>query len=466
MRRALGRLVAALLALGSVAPASAQTPDDLVGLYSAQRIETATALELERDGRFAWIFSMGALDLVAHGRWRRDGDAVILDSDPVTAPAFTLVRTEPTVDRRLRVRFDPESQRALAFVDIELEYADGTLARDHLQGPGYVIAIGGDRRIVAYRLGSAMFDFRSERFTVPASGETRTYHFEANDLGTEKFVGQRIAVSPAGLGLSWRGDTLQYVRAGPPDGLNALVTQAAADGSRVQEAVPAGPLEVIEEPPPSEAWEVSEATPSLGRVDFELGEPFAATIARSSFAFPNREYAGGERASGVAELRVAIGDKVHDFGRVAGLAWRVDESDQGNRIGSIGFSAQDRLLDLGEALGRAREIQSWLVQAGFSPGVPEGSSLTPFQLIDPYRYEEQAAGWDEAATILADEDQGIQGMHLFMMRAQGWYAQVSVINHSRGPDAMAAPAPGREWTLDVELYRDTDMGNTTDAEEP
>ena len=47
-----------------------------------------------------------------------------------------------------------------------------------------------------------------------------------------------------------------------------------------------------------------------------------------------------------------------------------------------------------------------------------------------------------------------------MMRARGWYVHVSMMNYSRVPDGFDTRSPGREWVLQVSLFRDTD-GDTT-----
>lgn len=45
-------------------------------------------LKLDAEGHFEWVFSQGALDVGTHGRWRREGDRVLLMSEP---PPETIV---------------------------------------------------------------------------------------------------------------------------------------------------------------------------------------------------------------------------------------------------------------------------------------------------------------------------------------------------------------------------------------
>ena len=61
-------------------------------------METGSELVLRLDGSFAWFMSYGAADQAAEGRWRVDGDAVLLEAGPSAGaePAF----------RQLRLRID------------------------------------------------------------------------------------------------------------------------------------------------------------------------------------------------------------------------------------------------------------------------------------------------------------------------------------------------------------------------
>ena len=73
----LGLIAAALLAAAPPPPAERK----LEGIYQLDMRETASALRLEAGGRFQWAFSQGALDVATEGRWRREGDKIILTSE-------------------------------------------------------------------------------------------------------------------------------------------------------------------------------------------------------------------------------------------------------------------------------------------------------------------------------------------------------------------------------------------------
>ena len=87
MQRAAARLGLIALALlpAAVPPAD---PPRLGGRYVHQKLETASELRLTPDGRFAWAWSQGALDLQTEGRWRREGDRLLLTSEAPEATVF------------------------------------------------------------------------------------------------------------------------------------------------------------------------------------------------------------------------------------------------------------------------------------------------------------------------------------------------------------------------------------------
>ena len=59
----------------------------LSGHYYLQGVmETGSELMLGGDGQFQWYFSYGALDLLARGRWHREGDRVVLVPDDFRSP--------------------------------------------------------------------------------------------------------------------------------------------------------------------------------------------------------------------------------------------------------------------------------------------------------------------------------------------------------------------------------------------
>jgi hypothetical protein len=99
-------------------PAAAPPPPrpQLGGRYLLQKMETASELRLTPDGRFAWAWSQGAIDLQTEGRWRREGDRLLLDSEAPEASVFccrAYFKTLPLTigPRMLELRWGGETLR-------------------------------------------------------------------------------------------------------------------------------------------------------------------------------------------------------------------------------------------------------------------------------------------------------------------------------------------------------------------
>jgi hypothetical protein len=59
----------------------------LAGSYHLEGVmETGSDLLLRADGTFEWAFTYGALDLLAKGRWQREGDGIALQVEEMAYP--------------------------------------------------------------------------------------------------------------------------------------------------------------------------------------------------------------------------------------------------------------------------------------------------------------------------------------------------------------------------------------------
>jgi hypothetical protein len=198
------------------AAAPAQVPVE--GLYVADIMETATALEIQPGGRFRWMLSVGALDLEAEGLWtRREDGSLLLNSDPpVVPPRFELVSTGRDARDGVLVRVADERGRTPYFLDVEAEYADGARSRADFEEGEHRFEAEPGRPIVAIRLLSNSFDLVSDRYPVAtAAGNVLTFRFIPNQLGRVDFRDMPVRVEPTALSFTYRGMDLRYEREDP-----------------------------------------------------------------------------------------------------------------------------------------------------------------------------------------------------------------------------------------------------------
>lgn len=204
------RLVLGLVALAGGSAAPAQAP--LEGIYITEQMEMASALELMPEGRFRWFLSYGALDLSAEGRWRRDGDAVLLDTEPaVRPPRVEFVGTGSEEAEGLVVQIKDANGQTPEYLTVQAEYESGEPGQAMFDQTVYRFEPS-DRRIVAIRVGSNIFQFWADRVPVPAGARQMRFRFDPGDLGRADFRGTRAALGGNGLDLPVMGEPLHYRR--------------------------------------------------------------------------------------------------------------------------------------------------------------------------------------------------------------------------------------------------------------
>lgn len=198
------RLIAPLLLIAA-APALA----GVEGVYRLEGVrEAASGLELTADGRFRYGLSYGALDEAGEGRWVRDGDRILLTTEPAwTPPAFEPVSAARSAEFPLRVQVTgPDGNRMSWPVDVILTYADGTETEGYTQPYGYIPDLPEGTQVTAVKLGLAVFGFVSAPFPVDlARANDLTFRLVPNSLGQPPFTDQPLDIEGDDL-VMLRGD--------------------------------------------------------------------------------------------------------------------------------------------------------------------------------------------------------------------------------------------------------------------
>ena|SRR5688572_2827528 len=100
--------------------AIAQSPSP-VGIYYLEGVmETASGIKLDADSTFEFFFSQGALDRTGKGKWSKEGDDLILQSEGLPAPGFTLMKSEKRKDGKNTVVVNETNTMLLSFIYVQL----------------------------------------------------------------------------------------------------------------------------------------------------------------------------------------------------------------------------------------------------------------------------------------------------------------------------------------------------------
>lgn len=212
MARRLWPVLAAVgLAAGAVTPSHAQVDESTIaGLYDGSRSEVAAMLELGEDGRYRYQLAYGALDEWSAGTWTRQGDAVVLQSDPYVAPAFE-VSEQGAGSGSLSVTMDLPNGLDPQYFAVTLHRKDGSAAFESMTSDGLEIPMG-DNPVVSLRPVLPVMDLMGPSFAVPEGGAALKIAFRPNDLGFAGFSGEVLARSGVAFAMARHGLTLRFRR--------------------------------------------------------------------------------------------------------------------------------------------------------------------------------------------------------------------------------------------------------------
>jgi hypothetical protein len=177
--------------------------------------EVASELIIRKDGHFAYGLIVGALDEQAEGRWRRQGDAIYLTTEPKPVPpvfaAAAAARTGE-VPLRLRVVWDG-SDRGVAGVDLRIGFAGGGTVDDYTQEDGWSLPPEELRTPIWVELSLQMFGLGPTRFPIDSvKANALTFRLIRNDIGTFDFEDMRLDIAKDRLVMHRGGASLVYLR--------------------------------------------------------------------------------------------------------------------------------------------------------------------------------------------------------------------------------------------------------------
>jgi hypothetical protein len=190
-----------LLLLAAAASPLPPAAAKFVGVYDGHQMEMAVGIELKADGRFEYGLSYGAMDEQAEGKWTVTGDKVLLTSDPVKAPRFTLVAQKQGPRDTLEISLEGTKGMSAQYFDGIYVTAKGHGGQEQLRddGPRSWPIDKADPPIKAMVV-LQMFGLHSDPVALdPAKGYSLLFHFEPNDLGKVDFEATPLTIENGDL---------------------------------------------------------------------------------------------------------------------------------------------------------------------------------------------------------------------------------------------------------------------------
>lgn len=193
------------LFLAGAGPADAGPADAERGPAGTYRLvgeqDVASGLRLQRDGRFQYFLSAGALDEHSQGQWRSAGGVVTLTTEPKPVPP--VFRPEPatrTEAAALSVKVSSPGGGGIAGVDLRIGFDEGPPVEDYTQEDGWTLPADEKRTPRWIELKVPMHDFASPRFPIGlAAGNALAFTLVPNDLGVFDFTGVKVEVAKKAL---------------------------------------------------------------------------------------------------------------------------------------------------------------------------------------------------------------------------------------------------------------------------
>lgn len=199
----------------SISPTTSQSAiEQAAGLYDGGQMEIGALLELGWDGRYRYQLSYGALDEWSSGIWTLDGDAVVLTSDPYSAPEFQITSNNAP-SGNLAVRMVSSDGIDPQYFAVLLVRASGAVAIEGMGAQGLTATMDGDP-VVSLTPLLPMFDLKGTSFAVPPTGASLRISFVSNDFGFVGFDHQRLDRVTDTYDLWRHGRTLRFRKVDRP----------------------------------------------------------------------------------------------------------------------------------------------------------------------------------------------------------------------------------------------------------
>jgi hypothetical protein len=179
--------------LAALLLAAGPDPGSVAGLYEIRQMEMAGGLELSTDGRFRYALEYGAASEEGEGKWRLDGNAVRLTSDPMPkGPTFEVVKDEPAPAGQLWVSLAPPGfGNFTTNLEMLVTFSDGSRQEIRDDGDGHMPV--DSTKVTTVQPIVPIYGIASSPIALSADrGHKLTLRFMPNDLGKARFENEPL----------------------------------------------------------------------------------------------------------------------------------------------------------------------------------------------------------------------------------------------------------------------------------
>jgi hypothetical protein len=200
------RTASAVVLFVATASVSPTAQSDVSGHYVLQgMMEVGSELLLKPDGQFEFMLAYGAADYWAKGTWRREKDAVVLNSSGKKEEPFRFLRSDVGTPGRIRVSVIGKNGQGVPHIRVTLHAARGESEATTTDDGAAVFPDVADPRAVSFEV--RVYDVQAGPFDInPAH---KDFYFEINGDAIQQvlFTDEPLAIDGNDLVMThWGAD--------------------------------------------------------------------------------------------------------------------------------------------------------------------------------------------------------------------------------------------------------------------
>ena len=185
--------------------------DELAGHYILQGVmEVGSELWLKPDGSFEYMLAYGAADYWAKGTWKRDGNAIILQSSGKEEAPFRLLRSEAGKAGRIRVWVIGKNGKGVPNIHVQLQTNGKPIEATTDSEGAAVFPDAPDATAVAFEV--RVYQLEAGPYKIDP--KDKDFYFEINGDGIQQvlFQDEHLAIDGKGLVMThWKeGPAMHY----------------------------------------------------------------------------------------------------------------------------------------------------------------------------------------------------------------------------------------------------------------
>jgi hypothetical protein len=200
------RTASAVVLFVVTASVSPTAQSDVSGHYVLQgMMEVGSELLLKPDGQFEFMLAYGAADYWAKGTWRREKDAVVLNSSGKKEEPFRFLRSDAGTQGRIRVSVIGKNGKGVPHIRVTLHAAGGESEATTTDDGAAVFPDVPDPRAVSFEV--RVYEVQAGPFDINPAHKDVYFEINGDAIQQVLFTEEPLEIDGTGLVMKhWGAD--------------------------------------------------------------------------------------------------------------------------------------------------------------------------------------------------------------------------------------------------------------------